>query len=56
VGKGSETAMVNDQSHGTHPSLNSPGFAVSFTTLPTSLKLRGPGKLQGLEKFLRAGF
>ena len=30
-----ETAMVHEQSHGTHPSLKSPGYAVSFTPFPS---------------------
>ena len=33
-GKWLETAADYDQSLGTHPLLNSPGFAVSFTLFP----------------------
>jgi hypothetical protein len=35
MGKEPETNTVHDQSYGTHPSLNSPGFAVSFTLFPS---------------------
>jgi len=35
MGKEPKTAVAHDQSRGTHPSLNSPGFAVSFTPFPS---------------------